>query len=958
MPHLNHRPLTPRNRLAHSISLLLAGLVHLPANAAPSIDGQTIHTTVETAPAVTVAAGDTLDVSNSTVSTEGKGADALAAQGTLTGSNLTLQTQGNTASAAIASNGGAVNLTQTHITTQGNGALGLHASGNGSVIKYGNGDITTHGGNGYGTYSENGGRVELNSVTLSTTGNTAVGISIYQGGSAQVSGSVLSTLGKEAHGALLMGQDATHQALAVISNSQIVTQGLFAIGINVNDNALATVTNSAITTGGEDADGIWLTGPSTAADLKVVNITTSGDGANGISNQGGAAMLQDVTIVTHGNQAHGLYSEGDTATITAHNTHITLDQFGAGAFAVDGGTITLDGGTVNSHKGGIGLLAASKGELSAAHLMVTAEDAGARALMLSDGGQLTADDVRATVTGAGSSGLLASASSVASLNQASLKNTSVTALNSTAIAVRGGQLDLALENANLQGQQLLDVDVNTLANGSTVAYGTVDISALNSTLRGDIRVSGAATGAAALHLQDSSLTGAVQGLDQLELLGTSHWAMTATSRLGDLNNQGTVAFQPGTGFKTLTVADLSGSGTFVMNTDLATQQGDLLQVQGTHSGSHRLAIADSGHEPAAANGELMLVDGNGGAGTFALAGRPYVDAGAFRYSLQQDGDDWFLRNTAQAPGSQEDNLSDGANTALGNQTAAATLWSAEMNALVKRLGELRMGHDNGGVWTRGIGKTYKVDTAHSRSFEQSVHGLEIGADTAIPLSGSKLYVGGMLGAAKSTQNYSGGADGKIDSQLLGAYATWLDDAGYYVDSVAKYNRMKNEVKNQANTGEQIKGDYNTRGYAADLEVGRHITLGDGWFIEPQAEVTYTHTAGARYTASNGLRVSTSDTESLQGRLGSLLGKNLTLGKGMAAQPYVKASYVHEFAGESSVTVNGHKLTNQIAGSRGEIGLGGVLQVSEKTKVALDIQHADGDQVEEPWAINLGMRYLW
>ncbi|MOA54150.1 Pertactin autotransporter precursor [compost metagenome] len=79
---------------------------------------------------------------------------------------------------------------------------------------------------------------------------------------------------------------------------------------------------------------------------------------------------------------------------------------------------------------------------------------------------------------------------------------------------------------------------------------------------------------------------------------------------------------------------------------------------------------------------------------------------------------------------------------------------------------------------------------------------------------------------------------------------------------------------------------------------------------------------------------------------------------MAAQPYVKASYVHEFDGDSSVTVNGYELDNNIAGSRMEVGVGGVLQVSERTKVSLDVEHARGNDIEAPLAVNLGVRVLW
>ncbi|AZP69641.1 autotransporter outer membrane beta-barrel domain-containing protein [Pseudomonas poae] len=65
------------------------------------------------------------------------------------------------------------------------------------------------------------------------------------------------------------------------------------------------------------------------------------------------------------------------------------------------------------------------------------------------------------------------------------------------------------------------------------------------------------------------------------------------------------------------------------------------------SGNHTLIVADSGHEPSAADGRLLLVDTNGGSAKFDLYGG-HVDAGAFRYGLQQEGDDWVLASTGKS----------------------------------------------------------------------------------------------------------------------------------------------------------------------------------------------------------------------------------------------------------------------------------------------------------------------
>ncbi len=936
------------------VPLLLAALVQLTldqAHAADPDDVYTIETSTTQTAAFEAKAGDTMHIDDMRVITRGAGSSAMASSGTLSGSRLILLTTGVAASAVDARDKGTVTLTDTQVTTEGIAAVALQVRNSASVISLRNGSISTSGDMGYGVHAELGGRVELDNVTINTSANNGIGAKIYDGGSLDFAATHITTLGREAHGLLLMGKDATARAQAQVKDSSITTRGDLAIGVNVNSHASAVVQNTQISTAGNNAEGVWLTNTGTHADLTGVNIQTSGKNSSGVSSLGGTATLQNVTITTSGEQSHGLYTSGATSRIDATGINISVNNVGAGVYAVNSSQLHLNTGSVITRNGGVGLAAASGGHIAAKTILVDAQGNGASASLLTNGASLALDNVLVSASGIGSTALRTVASSSSQVNKASVIDSNLSAAQGSAIAVAGGQLELNVENSAISGQHVLDVQAN-----GAVAHGAVTVNALNSELTGDVRVTGASTGAAQLILDRSILTGAVQGLDQLDVLD-SRWNVTGDSSLGSLNNQGTVVFQPGAPFMTLTVTgDLTGNGAFVMNTDLADLRGDLLNIQGITHGNHTLAVADSGKEPHTANGELMLVDGNGGDGSFALAGRSHVDAGAFRYTLEQQGDDWFLRNTSQGPG--PDTISDGSNAALGNQAAVATLWMAEMNALVKRLGELRMGSDKGGVWARGIGKTYKVDNDYGRDFEQTIHGLEVGADSSTERQGGRLYIGGMVGAATSRQNFGDGGSGEIDSQLLGVYSTWIDDSGYYVDAVGKYNRMVNQVKTLANTGERIKGDYHTHGYAADIEVGKHIALQRGWFVEPQLEATYTFTRGADYTASNGLRVVSDDAHSLQARAGGLFGRTLTLDSGMAAQPYVKAAYVQEFAGQSSVNVNGHKLRNQVTDSRAELGLGGVLQVSTKTKVSMDVQHTKGDQVEEPWAVNVGVRYLW
>ncbi|WP_157394004.1 pertactin-like passenger domain-containing protein, partial [Ursidibacter arcticus] len=94
------------------------------------------------------------------------------------------------------------------------------------------------------------------------------------------------------------------------------------------------------------------------------------------------------------------------------------------------------------------------------------------------------------------------------------------------------------------------------------------------------------------------------------------------------------------------LGNLSGEGNFTLSTDLANQQSDKIIVKGSDSGSFGLNIRDSGNEPNAANGRVTLVETATGTAKFTLLGKDYVDAGAYRYRLNQEGNNWVLSNNA------------------------------------------------------------------------------------------------------------------------------------------------------------------------------------------------------------------------------------------------------------------------------------------------------------------------
>jgi outer membrane autotransporter protein len=97
---------------------------------------------------------------------------------------------------------------------------------------------------------------------------------------------------------------------------------------------------------------------------------------------------------------------------------------------------------------------------------------------------------------------------------------------------------------------------------------------------------------------------------------------------------------------------------------------------------------------------------------------------------------------------------------------------------------------------------------------------------------------------------------------------------------------------------------------------------------------------------------------LLGKVGATAGRNFNLGEGKVVQPYVRAAYVREFANNNKVKVNNNAFNNDLSGSRGELGAGLAMTVTDKVSVHADFDYSNGDKIEQPWGANVGVRYSW
>ncbi|MCX2891039.1 MULTISPECIES: autotransporter outer membrane beta-barrel domain-containing protein [unclassified Pseudomonas] len=553
-----------------------------------------------------------------------------------------------------------------------------------------------------------------------------------------------------------------------------------------------------------------------------------------------------------------------------------------------------------------------------------------------------------TLTGAGAGLKVIGDSPFADAAKVNLVGSTLEGKNGSAIVV--GDFPGRPAKADIQvgpGSRLIGSNGTLLeVLGNSAATMAVD----GSDLVGDVNVEAGSSASISLDNR-ASLTGRLINVEALSLANEARWNMVEDSSVGSLAmNAGSVRFGEADQYQRLTVGELSGRGTFIMDADFSTGQTDFLDVTGTATGEHSLLVGSSGADPVTEN-QLHLVHTASGDAQFSLVNGS-VDLGAFSYQLVQRGNDWFLDGSRKV-------ISPGTASVLALANTAPTVWYGELTTLRSRMGEVRRDQGKAGAWARAYGNKFNVSSAAGSDYQQSQQGFSIGADAQLPVGDGQWLAGVMAGHSNSDLNLERGASADVKSYYLGLYATWLDAAsGYYFDGVVKLNRFDNSSDVTLSDGKRAKGDYDNLGLGVSAEFGRHIELGDGYFVEPYTQWSAVTIEGKDYRLDNGLQAQSDDTRSLLGKVGATVGRTFDLGQGRFAQPYVRMAYAHEFVNGNDVKVNDNRFDNDLSGSRGELGAGLAVSLNDRLQLHADFDYSNGEHIEQPWGANVGVRYSW
>lgn len=281
---------------------------------------------------------------------------------------------------------------------------------------------------------------------------------------------------------------------------------------------------------------------------------------------------------------------------------------------------------------------------------------------------------------------------------------------------------------------------------------------------------------------------------------------------------------------------------------------------------------------------------------------------------------------------------------VGNINAWRTMTS-DMN----RANQLQQGSPTG-IWARiGGGRyNYANDGINTATDYTSIQG---GYDTK---TNRDWTVGGQVSYLRGSEDYVFNGSGKVKSYAVGAYG--LKDLGkdQYVHVESQVGRISNEFTARNEIGQAKSGDVKSNAYSIGVRYGKTIKSANGFYVEPQAQLNYTHFGGRDFTAGN-VSVNQAGVNSTSGKLGLEVGKQFGNGN-----LYTRFAAGHAFTGNVKTTYasgNAVKLTEQdLKGTWTELAFGGRYGFNTNNSVYADVTTGLSGDYQADWGVNAGFTH--
>ncbi len=255
-----------------------------------------------------------------------------------------------------------------------------------------------------------------------------------------------------------------------------------------------------------------------------------------------------------------------------------------------------------------------------------------------------------------------------------------------------------------------------------------------------------------------------------------------------------------------------------------------------------------------------------------------------------------------------------------------------------------------GIWARIGGGKYSysgsgIDTATDYTRIQG------GYDAKISRGWT---VGGQVSYLRGSEDYVFDGSGKVKSFSVGAYG--LKDLGkdQYVHVETQVGRVSNDFTARNEIGEAMSGDTKSNAYSIGVRYGKTLKYDNGFYVEPQAQLNFTHFGGRNFNVGN-VSVNQSGVNSTSGKIGLELGKQFGNGN-----LYTRFAAGHAFTGNvKTAFASGSvaKLTEQdLKGTWTELAFGGRYGFNSNNSVFADIATGLSGDLQADWGVNAGFTH--
>ena len=255
-----------------------------------------------------------------------------------------------------------------------------------------------------------------------------------------------------------------------------------------------------------------------------------------------------------------------------------------------------------------------------------------------------------------------------------------------------------------------------------------------------------------------------------------------------------------------------------------------------------------------------------------------------------------------------------------------------------------------GIWARVGGGKYSFN-ANGIDTDTTYTRIQGGYDAK---TGSGWTVGGQVSYLRGNDDYVFNGSGKEKAFAVGAYGVKDLGKDQYIHLESQVGRVSNAFTARNEIGESLSGETKANAYTIGARYGKTVKFQNGTYIEPQAQLSYTHFGGDSFDAGR-MHVNESGVSSTAGGLGLEIGK--TFGAGNI---YTRVGVNHAFSGTVNTaytTGNTTKYTKQdLKGTWTDLAFGGRYGFNANNSIFADLSTGLSGDYKAGWSVNAGFTH--